>query len=644
MNYVKNNKFNHTHTKSINIKKIFLIIPMLFLIISINISAQQYIDYQIREGDCLWTIAREYQLSIQEVAKVNDIKEEEILSPGQLIKIPLTQTSQQDQNSKIIIHTVKKGESLWDIAQQYRLSLDCISSVNDLKQPDSLYIGQEINIPMEDDNIEIVKELSFVKADSEENNSKYQGMSSSLNQEFQESLKEANYTVKAGESLWTIAQDYKVSINEISRVNGIENEDKLSIGQIIKIPLSGKGKDEDNSFASEQTEINTDEFQYEWVEHIVETGESISLIAQKYHVSIATICQLNDITEKDYVYPGQRIKIKATPSGDNKNKIIDDYQPIYYTVKAGDTLWTIAQEYSVTLEGILAVNYLNDKDVLSVGQKLEIPAIGGVNSKKMIQTVEYSVVKGDSLWNIAEKFNVKMTDIINANQLQNVTQLSVGQKLNIPSTPSAIAAVQARTTTTTSASEVTEKTGEKPQDLTHYVQKGETLWGISRKYQVNIQNITSANNITETSRLTVGQKLIIPNVRYSSISPRSFVWPVNGLITSQFGMRTLGGRRDYHTGIDIDGNTSTSIRAAESGKVSFSGYINGYGNIIIIDHAGGYSTVYAHNSSNLVKEGQNINKGDLIGKVGATGNATGSHLHFEIRENGKPINPLSYLP
>lgn len=109
-------------------------------------------------------------------------------------------------------------------------------------------------------------------------------------------------------------------------------------------------------------------------------------------------------------------------------------------------------------------------------------------------------------------------------------------------------------------------------------------------------------------------------------------------------MRTLGGRRDYHTGIDIDGNTGDSIRVVESGKVSFSGYINGYGNTVIVEHAGGYSTVYAHNSSNLVREGQSVNKGDIIARLGATGNSTGSHLHFEIREDGKPVNPLIYLP
>ncbi|GAI26545.1 unnamed protein product, partial [marine sediment metagenome] len=81
----------------------------------------------------------------------------------------------------------------------------------------------------------------------------------------------------------------------------------------------------------------------------------------------------------------------------------------------------------------------------------------------------------------------------------------------------------------------------------------------------------------------------------------------------------------------------------ESGRVSYAGYMRGFGNVIVLSHDRGYSTVYGHNSVNLVKKGQYVKKGSIIGKVGRTGNATGSHLHFEIRLSGKPVNPLPYL-
>ena len=649
MNYVKNNSI----ACIIKISVFSLLIVSFLSINTANVSGQQYVEYQIKEGDCLWTISRQFQLSIQELTELNDIDKEKVLSPGLLIKIPQNQSSDSSEKQEIptTVHTVQKGESLWDIAQKYRLSLDRISSVNNLKKPDSLYIGQEINIPIEKKGTEQdeISELSF-----EPEKASFQGMSTSLNQEFRESVKETDYAVKPGESLWSIAQNYQVSLRELSQLNDLENEERLSVGQIIKIPLPGRSKDD-----TDKREDNEEEYKYDWVEHIVEPGENISIIAQKYYVPVEKICQLNQISEQDYVYPGQRIKIKAseqvaggskpaqyvTPK-DEKNEennisSEEDGQLVYYTVKPGDTLWSIAQNYDVSMEGILAVNYLSNKDILSVGQKLEIPAMGGSNQgNKKIQTVEYTVAKGDSLWNIAQKYNIKMHEIISINQLENITQLSVGQKLKLPVSELAVASGQETKTIVTS----TGTQEEKPKDVIHIVQKGETLWGISRKYQVSIQSITSANRISESSRLIVGQKLTIPNVRNSSIPTRSFIWPLNGLITSQFGMRTLGGRRDYHTGIDIDGNTGDSIRVVESGKVSFSGYINGYGNTIIVEHAGCYSTVYAHNSTNLVREGQSVNKGDIIGRVGATGNSTGSHLHFEIREDGKPMNPLIYLP
>nr|WP_243414645.1 M23 family metallopeptidase [Sporosalibacterium faouarense] len=98
-----------------------------------------------------------------------------------------------------------------------------------------------------------------------------------------------------------------------------------------------------------------------------------------------------------------------------------------------------------------------------------------------------------------------------------------------------------------------------------------------------------------------------------------------------------------HTGIDIPAPTGTSILAANSGKVIFAGYSGGYGNIIIIDHGGGISTLYAHNSRLVAKAGQWVKKGDVISKAGTTGNSTGPHLHFEVRKNGEYTNPLDWV-
>lgn len=123
-----------------------------------------------------------------------------------------------------------------------------------------------------------------------------------------------------------------------------------------------------------------------------------------------------------------------------------------------------------------------------------------------------------------------------------------------------------------------------------------------------------------------------------------FVRPVEGRLTSGFGMRVhpIFKVRKMHTGIDIAAPAGTPIRAAEGGVVVEAGYIRGYGYTVIIDHGGGVATLYAHCSALLVAAGQEVKRGQVIARVGSTGYSTGPHLHFEVRVNGEPVNPLSY--
>ena len=130
------------------------------------------------------------------------------------------------------------------------------------------------------------------------------------------------------------------------------------------------------------------------------------------------------------------------------------------------------------------------------------------------------------------------------------------------------------------------------------------------------------------------------SVEVLGTSARGFIWPLNGAITSYYGPRW--GR--MHTGIDIDGYTGQAIVASNSGRVILASYYSGYGNAVVIDHGGGLSTLYGHLSAFDVRAGEDISRGDVIGRVGCTGSCTGDHLHFEVRVNGNPVNPLDYLP
>jgi murein DD-endopeptidase MepM/ murein hydrolase activator NlpD len=124
-----------------------------------------------------------------------------------------------------------------------------------------------------------------------------------------------------------------------------------------------------------------------------------------------------------------------------------------------------------------------------------------------------------------------------------------------------------------------------------------------------------------------------------------FLRPVGAVITSTFGMRyhPLLHRVRMHTGVDFGASFGTPIHAAATGVVIFSSYMNGYGHCVIIDHGSGFSTVYAHASRVFVSSGQRVRSGETIAAVGASGLATGPHLHFEVRVNGKPVNPLGHF-
>lgn len=196
----------------------------------------------------------------------------------------------------------------------------------------------------------------------------------------------------------------------------------------------------------------------------------------------------------------------------------------------------------------------------------------------------------------------------------------------------------------------------------HVVERHQTLYRICKTYQVDIKEVASLNNIVDPSRIQTGQRIFIPGavkvlkveiyiddvVTESGEKEREkiaykkhdFIWPVEGQCVDLFEET----ERKRHQGIDITSPSGTPIKASSSGTVLYSGNtIRGYGNLIILRHSEEFVTLYAHNQVNLVEEGTWVEKGQMIGRVGQTGRATGPHLHFEIRRNNKAVDPLLFL-
>ena len=154
-----------------------------------------------------------------------------------------------------------------------------------------------------------------------------------------------------------------------------------------------------------------------------------------------------------------------------------------------------------------------------------------------------------------------------------------------------------------------------------------------------------ADSSSIAARIRALEETPIGRVRRLTPFLGKFIRPVDGAIVSGFGMRfhPILHRSRLHAGIDLAAGTGTPIASAAEGVVVFSGTMNGYGNVVVVDHGGGVSTLYAHCSARLVAEGQNVAKGQIIARVGATGLATGPHLHFEVRRNGTPVDPMGAL-
>jgi murein DD-endopeptidase MepM/ murein hydrolase activator NlpD len=203
-------------------------------------------------------------------------------------------------------------------------------------------------------------------------------------------------------------------------------------------------------------------------------------------------------------------------------------------------------------------------------------------------------------------------------------------------------------------------TARKGQGIFHIVKPGENLFRIGKAYDTTSDVLARANGIRDPRQITVGQRIFIPgatrqvpveivtpadgvvarNMPQADKEAGAFLWPVSGSLNSGFGPRGSS----FHDGVDIAAPEGTPIRAVEHGEVIYSDQLRGYGNMVIIRHSGGIVSVYAHNQANLVRDGQQVARGQIIARVGSTGRVTGPHLHFEIRKDNLAQDPMLYLP
>jgi murein DD-endopeptidase MepM/ murein hydrolase activator NlpD len=250
-----------------------------------------------------------------------------------------------------------------------------------------------------------------------------------------------------------------------------------------------------------------------------------------------------------------------------------------YVVQPGDTIGGIAEQFRITVATILWANNLTARSYIRPGDTLKILPVSGVS---------HTVARGDTISSLSKEYDTEASQIIAFNKLQSDgSDIIIGETLIVPG-------------------------GEKPEPKAVYTPVDRTYTALS--------------------------KVAAPPPSVSAPAGSGYIWPAGvRTITQYYGL--------HHTGMDIAGPVGTAVYAAKAGTVikSQDGWNGGYGNYIIIDHGGGVTSLYGHNSVRYADLGEYVEQGQTIAGMGSTGRSTGPHLHFEVRINNRHTNPLQYI-
>ena len=358
-----------------------------------------------------------------------------------------------------------------------------------------------------------------------------------------------------------------------------------------------------------------------WREHTVKKGETLSEIAADYgNITAQDIVRANELMDSAQIRENQILLIPSTPEKTedtldevHRRQMIvkannEKFEPLKvkeYTVTAGDSLWSISHKMDIDSDTIRGSNHFRTSSALRPGVKLRIPNQEGIF---------YTLKDGETVEEVAKRYRVSMTKIRLVNEGVNTAKLKADDEIFLPGAkPEAI-----RDTKPAPKLANTPKPEPKKAEIT-------------KKPQPAPVKTVSKPEKTQRGEVAVRRS--------------GFRWPVMGRINSPFGWRThpVTRRRDFHTGIDIKASRNDPIKAAGSGHVVYSGWMGGYGKVLVIEHSNGQSTLYAHCSTLLAGKGASVSSGQLVAKIGTTGRSTGPHLHFEVRNGSSPVNPIKYL-
>jgi murein DD-endopeptidase MepM/ murein hydrolase activator NlpD len=290
-------------------------------------------------------------------------------------------------------------------------------------------------------------------------------------------------------------------------------------------------------------------------------------------------------------------------------------QKTVVTLKRGETIHTLASRYGVSSAAILRENNFADASRVRPGARIVIPARGEARTAGAAHGSTHVVASGETLYSLARRYHVSHVQIARANGISETTALRVGQRVTIPGASVAAAPAAPRQAEAAPAPVPAQK------KLAQTPAAGP------------VDNVATVKPIAPTEAE--------PAKAASSNSALAFRWPVKGRVISAYGSKPNGQQND---GINIAVPENTAVKAAEEGTVAYAGNeLKGYGNLVLVRHANGYVTAYAHNSEILVHRGETVKRGQVIAKAGQTGGVASPQVHFEIRKGSNPVDPSKYL-
>ena len=293
----------------------------------------------------------------------------------------------------------------------------------------------------------------------------------------------------------------------------------------------------------------------------------------------------------------QRAEAPSVPSGSTRWV---PTHPDHVTVGAGETLYAISRQYGVPVRALIEANGLAPPYALSRGRRLALPQV-------RIHTVQ----PGETLYSVSRLYGIDTTTLARSNALPAPYTVFVGQPLVLPA-----------------PDQVADSASPPPMPVAKPAAADTRPPPPPR-----IEPAAGPASHTELAAL--------PPPRIGGAGGR-FVWPVRGKLVSDYGTGEGGTRND---GINIAAPAGTTVLAADAGTVAYAGNeLRGYGNLILIKHANGWMTAYAHNSALLVRRGAKVRRGQPIARIGATGSVSRPQLHFEVRHGAKALDPTDYLP